>query len=130
MPRVLRIINRLNLGGITYNVTYLTKFMQPEFETILVSGVKTEDEESSEFILDQYGIMPNYIREMKREINFSSDRKAYNEIKSLIQKFKPDIVHTHAAKAGTLVVWLHFLVMFLWWCILFTVMFFILISVH
>ncbi len=102
MPRVLRIINRLNLGGITYNVTYLTKFMQPEFETILVSGVKTEDEESSEFILDQYGITPNYIREMKREINFLSDRKAYNELKSLIQKFKPDIVHTHAAKAGTL----------------------------
>ena len=102
MPRVLRIINRLNLGGITYNVTYLTKFMQPEFETILVSGVKTEDEESSEFILDQYGIKPNYIREMKREINFSSDRKAYNELKSLIQKFRPDIVHTHAAKAGTL----------------------------
>ena len=102
MPRVLRIINRLNLGGITYNVTYLTRFMQPEFETMLVSGVKTEDEESSEFILDQYGIKPLYIREMKREINFSSDRKAYAELKSLIKKFKPDIVHTHAAKAGTL----------------------------
>lgn len=102
MPRVLRIINRLNLGGITYNVTYLTRFMQPEFETMLVSGVKTEDEESSEFILDQYEIKPHYIREMKREINFSSDRKAYAELKALIKKFKPDIVHTHAAKAGTL----------------------------
>ncbi|MBS1763553.1 MAG: glycosyltransferase [Bacteroidetes bacterium] len=102
MPKVLRIINRLNLGGITYNVTYLTRFMAPEYETMLVSGMKDDEEESSEFILDQYGVKAHYVKEMKREINFASDRKAYLEIKDLIKKFKPDIVHTHAAKAGAL----------------------------
>lgn len=102
MPKVLRIINRLNLGGITYNVTYLSKFLSPAYETMLVSGVKTDEEESSEFILDQYNIKPVYIKEMKREINLSSDRRAYLELKDIIKKFKPDIVHTHAAKAGTL----------------------------
>jgi glycosyltransferase involved in cell wall biosynthesis len=102
MPKVLRIINRLNLGGITYNVTYLTRFMTPEFETMLVSGIKTDDEESSEFILEQYGVKAHYIKEMRREINFSADRKAYADLKAIIKKFKPDIVHTHAAKAGAL----------------------------
>jgi len=33
MPRILRIINRLNLGGPTYNVAFLTKFMDARYET-------------------------------------------------------------------------------------------------
>lgn len=102
MPRVLRIINRLNLGGITYNVSYLTKYLAPEFETILVSGIKEDAEESSEFIVEQMGIKPVYIPEMRREISWRNDRIAYQKIKKLIKEFQPDIVHTHAAKAGTL----------------------------
>ncbi len=101
MPRVLRIINRLNLGGPTYNAAYLTKFLAPEFETMLIAGTKDESEESSEFILDNLGIAATYIPEMKRSINPMQDRKAYQRIKKIINEFKPDIVHTHAAKAGT-----------------------------
>lgn len=101
MPKVLRIINRLNLGGPTYNVAYLSKFLEPEYETLLVSGMKDESEESSEFIVNQLGINPLYIPEMKREISLKDDYKAYKKIKEIIKDFKPDIVHTHAAKAGT-----------------------------
>lgn len=102
MPKVLRIINRLNLGGPTFNAAYLSKYLAPEFETMLVSGIKEETEESSEFIVEQMGLKPVYIPEMHREINFREDRKAYLRIKEIIREFKPDIVHTHAAKAGTL----------------------------
>jgi glycosyltransferase involved in cell wall biosynthesis len=102
MPRILRIINRLNLGGPTFNVSYLTKYMAPEYETMLVSGMKDESEESSEFIVNDLGLTPVYIPEMRREINFIQDRIAYQKIKKLIQEFKPDIVHTHAAKAGAI----------------------------
>lgn len=102
MPKVLRIINRLNIGGPTYNVSYLTRYMQPEYETLLVAGTKLDDEESSDYILEKLGISSRQVSEMKREINLSSDWKAYNEIKKIIREFKPDIVHTHAAKSGTL----------------------------
>ncbi len=102
MPRVLRIINRLNLGGPTYNVSYLSKYLAPEFETLLVSGMKDDSEESSEFIARDLGLEPVYIPEMKREINISNDRIAYKKIKQIIKEFKPDIVHTHAAKAGAI----------------------------
>lgn len=102
MPKVLRIINRLNLGGPTYNAAFLSGYLAPEFETMLVAGVKEDDEESSEFIVEKMGLTPVFIPEMKREINFSNDRAAYLKIKKLIREFKPDIVHTHAAKAGTL----------------------------
>jgi glycosyltransferase involved in cell wall biosynthesis len=100
MPRVLRIINRLNLGGPTYNVAYLSKYLSPEFETLLVSGMKEESEESSEFILDQLGLKPLYISAMKREVSLRDDINTYKRIKEIINEFKPDIVHTHAAKAG------------------------------
>jgi glycosyltransferase involved in cell wall biosynthesis len=100
MPRVLRIINRLNLGGPTYNVAYLTKHLAPEFETLLVSGMIDESEASSEFIIEKLGIEPRYISEMYRELNPLKDRAAYDKIRSIIREFKPDIVHTHAAKAG------------------------------
>src|SRR6188768_3818801 len=102
MPRVLRIINRLNLGGPTYNAAYLSKYLAPEFETMLVAGIKEKDEESSEFIVEEMDLKPVFIPEMRREINLLNDRKAYLKIKKLIGEFKPDIVHTHAAKAGTL----------------------------
>ena len=102
MPRVLRIINRLNLGGPTYNVAYLSKYLSPEFETLLVSGMKEESEESSEFILNQLGLKPLYIPEMKREVSLLDDINTYRKIKEIIQDYKPDIVHTHAAKAGAL----------------------------
>ena len=59
--RVLRIINRFNLGGPTFNVAYLTKYMDDKFETLLLGGTKDETEASSEFILYDLGIKPKDI---------------------------------------------------------------------
>jgi len=102
MPKVLRIINRFNLGGPTYNAAYLTKFLNPDFETLLIGGMKDESEGSSEFICDNIGIRPVIISEMRRELNLKDDWNAYRKIKTVIRDFKPDIVHTHASKAGAL----------------------------
>lgn len=102
MPKVLRIINRLNIGGPTFNAAYLTKYLSPEFETLLVSGTIDDGEASSEYILKELGIKPLYIPEMQRPIRPLKDRKAYFKIYQIIKDFQPDIVHTHAAKAGAL----------------------------
>lgn len=100
MPRVLRIINRLNLGGPTYNAAYLSKYLPPEFETLLVSGMKDGTEESSEFIVKDLDLHPVYIPDMYRELHPFRDYRSYYKLRKLIEEFKPDIVHTHAAKAG------------------------------
>ena len=102
MPKILRIINRFNLGGPTYNAAYLTKYLAPEYETLLVGGMKDDSEGSSEFILQNIGVEYRILPQMKRSINPFDDVAAYGEIKKLIRDFKPDIVHTHAAKAGAL----------------------------
>jgi glycosyltransferase involved in cell wall biosynthesis len=102
MPKILRIINRFNLGGPTYNAAYLSRYMPNEYETMLVGGEKDDSEDSSEFIVKNLGLNPIIIPEMKREVDLKNDFEAYRKIVSLIKEFKPDIVHTHASKAGTI----------------------------
>ncbi len=102
MPKILRIINRFNLGGPTYNVAYLTKYLSPEFETVLIGGEKDEEEESSLHILEGLDIQAELIPEMRRAIRWQDDWHAFRKLRSLIREHKPDIVHTHASKAGTL----------------------------
>ena len=102
MPKILRIINRFNLGGPTYNAAYLSRYMPPEFETLLVGGEKDDSEDSSEFIVNNLGLDPIIIPEMKREIDLKNDFEAYRKMVKLIEEFTPDIVHTHASKAGTI----------------------------
>ncbi len=103
MPKVLRIINRFNLGGPTYNAAYLTKYLKEKgFDTKLVGGVSLDSEADSTFILDKLGVQAEIIPEMQRSLNLINDRKAYIKIRDIIKEYQPDIVHTHASKAGTL----------------------------
>lgn len=90
------------MGGPTYNATFLTRFLSDDFETLLVGGLPDEGETDSLHILEEYGVEPLLIPEMKRLPSFQSDRKAYARIKEIIREFEPDIVHTHASKAGAL----------------------------
>lgn len=100
--KVLRIINRFNIGGPTYNATFLTAFLGDDYETMLVGGLPEEGESDSLFILEKYGVTPLLIKELVREPNLKSDRAAYKKLKEIIREFQPDIVHTHASKAGAL----------------------------
>ena len=102
MPRILRILNRFNLGGPTYNAAYLSKYMPSEFETLLIGGQKAESEASSLHITEDLGLDPIVIPTMLRELNPKKDYESYLKIKEIIADFKPDIVHTHASKAGAL----------------------------
>ena len=102
MTKVLRIINRFNLGGISYNVSYLSRYMPSQYETLLIGGPEEEGEESSLYIPESIGLKPVIIEEMRRSINPLSDYYAYRRIKKIIREFKPDIVHTHASKAGAI----------------------------
>ncbi len=102
MTKILRILNRFNVGGPTYNVAYLTKYISDEYETILVGGQKEEAEASSEYILKDLNIDYKIIPEIRREIQLKRDFQAFRKLVAIIREEKPDIVHTHASKAGIL----------------------------
>jgi len=102
LPRVIRILNRLALGGPVLNAVYLAKYLAPDFETLLVVGEKEDHEKSAAYLADDLGINYITIPQMGRAINPANDFFTYQAIKKLIKKYKPDIVHTHAAKPGAL----------------------------
>jgi len=102
VTRILRIINRFNLGGPTYNAAYLSRYLPAPFETRLIGGSPQASEEHSGFILDNIGMSYIEIPEMSRSLNPLNDWKAFWQIVRHIKEYKPDIVHTHAAKAGLL----------------------------
>jgi glycosyltransferase involved in cell wall biosynthesis len=102
MKKVLRILNRFNVGGPTHNATYLTKFLSPQYETKLVGGKKLESEAAFEYLLQENDIDYTILENMNRSINPLKDFKAFIEIRNIIKDYKPDIVHTHASKSGAL----------------------------
>lgn len=102
MIKILRIVNRFNLGGPVYNATFLSAYVSSEFETLLLGGRHEEHEGDSQFIPLSHGVQPQIIEEFQREINFKQDRKAIKLVRQLIRSYQPDIVHTHASKAGAI----------------------------
>jgi glycosyltransferase involved in cell wall biosynthesis len=102
MPKILRIINRFNIGGPTYNATFLSSELNDDFETLLIGGLPEKNEADSLHIPEKYNVKPLLLKELKRTPSFNNDRIAYKKIIEIIKDFKPDIVHTHASKAGAL----------------------------
>ena len=102
MPKILRILNRMAVGGPVLNATYLTKYLSPEFETLLVVGAKEDHEKSASFIAKQLDVDVVTVPEMKRSVNVVNDFHAFQSIRKLIRDFQPDVVHTHASKPGVL----------------------------
>lgn len=102
MVKVLRIINRFNLGGISYNVSYLSRYLPEEYETLLIGGPEEPGEENALYIPHSLELKPLIITELRRRINPFGDYFAYKKVRQIIREFKPDIVHTHASKAGAI----------------------------
>jgi glycosyltransferase involved in cell wall biosynthesis len=98
--RIARVIARLNVGGPARHVTWLSEALREgEFETALVTGVVPPGEDDmSSYAVDR-GISPVVIQEMSREIS-PRDVITIWRLFRFFRGFRPDISHTHTAKAG------------------------------
>ncbi|HUU40660.1 MAG TPA: glycosyltransferase, partial [Desulfatiglandales bacterium] len=100
--KVLRMIARLNIGGPAIHVHLLTKGLdEKEFEPVLVAGKISPQEGDMSYLFDPADKEPIIIPELQREISLRMDLKAFQRIFSRLLEEKPDIVHTHTAKAGS-----------------------------
>ncbi len=101
--KILRIITRLNIGGPAVHTALLTEeFNNNEFESMLVCGSISKGEGDMGYIAKYCGINSVYVPQLGREINPLLDLAAFYRIFKIMREYKPDIVHTHTAKAGTL----------------------------
>ena len=101
--KILRIITRLNIGGPSIHVSLLTKGLDPErFESILVCGNVSDLEGDMSYVATDLGLKPLIVPSLRREISLHRDIRTLIHLIDILAQEKPDIVHTHTAKAGTL----------------------------
>lgn len=103
--KVMRLIARLNIGGPAIHTTLLTERLNPaRFDSQLVTGVEGEGEGNMLELMGERGLSgplrPIVIPSLGREISPKSDLQTVREVLRLMRREKPDIVHTHTAKAG------------------------------
>ncbi len=99
--KVVRVIARLNMGGPARHVAWLTAATQRAgIESLLVAGVVPPGEDDMTYFALEQGVTPVIIPEMSREIS-AKDIVTVGKLFRLFLRERPDIVHTHTAKAGT-----------------------------
>jgi glycosyltransferase involved in cell wall biosynthesis len=99
--KILRIIARLNVGGPARHVIWLTEGLKSEgFETLLVAGVVPPGEDDMSYLAAAAGVQPLIVPQMSREISLK-DFSTIWKLFRLMRRERPDIVHTHTAKAGS-----------------------------
>ena len=99
--KVLRVIARLNMGGPALHVAYLTAGLAERgYETTLVAGTLARGEDSMAFVAEGLGIEVVRIDELGRDIAPVRDALAVLKLARLIRTQRPQILHTHTAKAG------------------------------
>jgi glycosyltransferase involved in cell wall biosynthesis len=99
--KIVRVIARLNVGGPARHVVWLTKGLQSsECQSLLVAGTVPPGEDDMGYFASELGVAPVFIPEMSREISVK-DALTVWKLYQLFKRERPDIVHTHTAKAGT-----------------------------
>jgi glycosyltransferase involved in cell wall biosynthesis len=98
-----RVIARLNMGGPAHHVGLLGSRLDPErYETLLLHGELGAGEDSLEDSVRARGAAMAQIPGLRPELRPHDDARALGSLVRAIRRLRPDIVHTHTAKAGML----------------------------
>jgi glycosyltransferase involved in cell wall biosynthesis len=101
--KVLRVIARLNMGGPAHHVGLLGAGLDPQrYDTLLLYGDLGAGEDSLEPEVKARGARMARVRGLRPEIRPLDDLRALRALIREVRRRRPDIVHTHTAKAGML----------------------------
>src|SRR3990167_6387932 len=100
--KVIHVTSRLNVGGLAVQVLNVCAGIEgDEFECTVITGTVGWDEGD----MLNYMIKPkrlHVIPELGRKVSPFADLVAFIKLCDYFRSEKPDIVHTHASKAGTI----------------------------
>jgi glycosyltransferase involved in cell wall biosynthesis len=98
---IVHVIARLNVGGAALHVLQLAREQsQRGHEVIVVAGTLAAGEESMEYVADELGVRLLRLPVLQRELSPRADSAAILALRKLIRERRPDVLHTHTAKAG------------------------------
>lgn len=96
-------IARLNMGGPALHVAYLAAGLRERgYDTTLVAGSLALGEESMSGVAERLGVPIVTVPELHREISPLRDLRSVYHVAELIRELRPQILHTHTAKAGAI----------------------------
>jgi glycosyltransferase involved in cell wall biosynthesis len=100
--KVMRIIDRLNVGGPAIHAVLTTRGLDPErFETILVYGSVEPGEADMGDLADAI-VKKVVIPSLGRELRPLKDLRTAWQLYRLMRRERPAVVHTHKSKAGAI----------------------------
>jgi glycosyltransferase involved in cell wall biosynthesis len=100
---VARVIARLNIGGPAIQAILMTEaFRQRGYRSILLTGAVPLSEGTMEYMALERDITPIKLGTMSRRISWHKDLATLWQLIRILYREKPDVIHTHTAKAGTL----------------------------
>lgn len=92
----------MNIGGVAVLInTLLTNLDSKKYDLLLITG-KCEAGEGDYLDSNPHQFEVVKFNFLRRNINFFYDISAFISISRYLNKHKPDIIHTHTSKAGTL----------------------------
>lgn len=102
--RVAHIITRMILGGAQENTLLNCEDLLRMYgdDVLLITGPALGPEGSLLDRARQRGVPVRLVPELRRAIHPWRDALSYHKLKQVLREYRPDVVHTHSAKAGLL----------------------------
>jgi glycosyltransferase involved in cell wall biosynthesis len=101
--KIVRIIDRLNVGGPAIHAVLTARGLDDgDWRTVLVTGEIEAGEADMSYLLDELDVDRVLIPSLGRELRPLRDLSTAWALWRVLRKERPDIVHTHKAKAGAI----------------------------
>lgn len=101
--KILRVVTRLNIGGPSLQVLLLSAELDPQrFTTCLIVGEPASTEGDLSELARGAGVRMIRLSSLRRSIQPWADLAALVQVLRIVQEERPEIIHTHTAKAGAI----------------------------
>lgn len=102
--KIVHVITRLILGGAQENTLLTVEGLHHRYadDVTLVTGPAEGPEGDLFERASRQGLKVEVMPELVRAIRPRTDVQAYHQLRAMIRRLKPEVVHTHSSKAGIL----------------------------
>lgn len=99
--KIVHVIARLNVGGAALSVLELAaEQRQRGNDVTIIAGTIPAGEASMEHLAAELGVPYVRLPNLQRELSRSRDIAAVHSLRRILREHRPDVLHTHTAKAG------------------------------